>query len=250
MDKNLYLKPICKTMAINMILENHYSHACNRAVEMCLGIYKEGPPHEHLDITDDLLLGTIIYNVAMGINTHKSISPLITSQKQMLELTRLWINDSLGKNTESWVIARSFEYIRKNRPEIKLLISYSDVGAGHKGGIYQATNWIYQGKFGETNKMYSFDGGKSWKHDKALFNSTGLSNHKQLLKVLPRPFLVKTGSPKHRYIYPLCSKIERKQMIESLKYSPKPYPKESGEHKDNIVEYRNDFTSNSNEFWA
>lgn len=240
MNKDLYIQKIDKSVGIKIALEKHYAHACNRAVELCLGVYQKGDDNNFFEMTDDKLLGVAIYNVAMGINTHKSISPLITSQKEMLELVRLWIDDCLGKNTESWVISQSIKYIEKNRPEIKVLLSYSDVGVGHKGGIYQATNWIYQGLFGESNKMYSLDGGKTWKHDKALFNSTGLSNHTELVKILPKPFLMKIGTPKHRYIYLLGNKIQKKQLLKTLKYPPLKYPKECGEYKEKIIEYKSD----------
>lgn len=238
--KDLYIKRVDKATAIKMILKHHYSHACNRAVELCLGIFRVGSPSPFFDHTDDNLMGVVIYNIPMGINTHKSIGDFVTNQSEMLELTRLWISDDLGKNTESWAISQSIHYIRKTRPEIKVLISYSDVEAGHKGGIYQATNWIYQGVFGESNKMYSLDGGKTWKHDKSLFNANRVSSHSELNKVLPRPFLVKTGSPKHRYLQLLGCKSDRRKRRKALKYPCLDYPKESGKHKEIITRFELD----------
>ena len=35
--------------------------------------------------------------------------------------------------------------LRDNDKNIKVLLSYADNGQGHVGGIYKATNWIYQG---------------------------------------------------------------------------------------------------------
>lgn len=55
--------------------------------------------------------------------------------------------DSEGKNSESQAISLGIKWIRKNRPDIRLLVSYAGRKEGNYGYIYQATNWEYLGYF-------------------------------------------------------------------------------------------------------
>lgn len=58
------------------------------------------------------------------------------------ELSRLWINDSIPKNAETFLIGRSIRYIKKEHINLKTLISFADPEHGHSGVIYKASNWI------------------------------------------------------------------------------------------------------------
>lgn len=62
------------------------------------------------------------------------------------ELARLWIDDSMPRNSESWFIARCIKHIRRTRPEVGCLVSYADPSAGHRGTIYLASNWTEDGR--------------------------------------------------------------------------------------------------------
>jgi len=61
------------------------------------------------------------------------------------ELARLYLTDDVPKNSESWAIAKSVWFIRKQHPEVKFLVSYADPSAGHSGTIYRAANWRFDG---------------------------------------------------------------------------------------------------------
>ncbi len=56
----------------------------------------------------------------------------------VFELVRLFVFDGYGGNIESYLIGESFRWLKKNRPDIKALISYSDPMQGHVGTVYQA----------------------------------------------------------------------------------------------------------------
>ena len=222
----LYLKKIDNFTAKKMICKHHYSHTISFGVTLSLGIFKKGEPSQFINDTEDKLLGVIVYSVPTGANVVNSISPLITKQSQIFELTRLWINDALGKNTESWAIAQSFKYLKKFYPKVKVVISFSDTDVYHLGTIYQATNFIYQGKRNcSGGERYSWDGGKTYHHFKGLANKHKITSKKELLKRLPDNTIVKEGSQKHRYIMLLGNKKENKQILKTLKFSSKPYPK-------------------------
>ena len=73
------------------------------------------------------------------------------------ELARLWIDDSVPKNAETYVIGRAVRYIRRHRPEIVALVSYADPSAGHAGTIYRAANWTPDGRTDQERKTPRFD---------------------------------------------------------------------------------------------
>lgn len=62
------------------------------------------------------------------------------------ELARLFLDDELPKNAESFVIAWAIRYIRRNHPGVLCLVSYADPAHGHTGRIYRASNCVEDGK--------------------------------------------------------------------------------------------------------
>lgn len=73
------------------------------------------------------------------------------------ELARLWIDDSVPANAETFLIARAVRFIRRNRPDVKALVSYADPSAEHSGTIYKAANWIADGRTDDERKTPRFD---------------------------------------------------------------------------------------------
>ena len=68
------------------------------------------------------------------------------------ELARLYLIDEIPRNGETWLIAQSVRYIKRNHTDIENLISYADPSAGHRGTIYQAANWKSDGRTDEERK--------------------------------------------------------------------------------------------------
>ena len=64
---------------------------------------------------------------------------------QTWELARLWIEDSVARNAESWLIGQAVRHVRREHPEVRCLVSYADPTQGHHGTIYRAANWRYDG---------------------------------------------------------------------------------------------------------
>lgn len=61
-------------------------------------------------------------------------------QTEWLELRRMAICDERPKNSASWMLAVMARLLRKERPELKKLISYQDLSV-HSGTIYRAAGW-------------------------------------------------------------------------------------------------------------
>jgi len=123
----------------------------------------------------------------------------------VLELNRLCINDGL-KNAASFLVSKSLKML----PNPTIVVSYADTAMGHVGYIYQATNFFFTGTTKERTDMAS-DDGKHSRHNKG--DSTNRVHR----------------SSKHRYVFFVGSKQQKKKLLESLRYKILPYPK--GESK-------------------
>lgn len=207
---NYTIELIDKKIAKELIIENHYSHKWT-SCRYALGLFTEGN-----------LVGVAVYGFPVGRSVVKSITPDLENG-DVLELTRLWVADSEGKNTESHFLGKTFWWLKKNT-DVKILISYSDPMQGHVGGIYQATNWLYQGNNTMLAKAYDHYMEGEWMHSRTVVAKYGSIKVEHLKKIYPeykrRPIL-----KKHRYLYPLVKGKEREEIINNLKHPILPYPK-------------------------
>lgn len=116
------------------------------------------------------------------------------------ELARLYLEDFLPANSETFVVARAIKHIRLHHPEVKRLVSYADPSKGHEGIIYRAGNWLNDGMTDSGRKTPRFDlvatstdllGERSHRYARAAHVPDGAS-----VSRLPRV-------SKHRYTYVL-----------------------------------------------
>lgn len=240
----LSVREINPTIAKEIIVKNHYSHKWSLC-SVALGVFMKHAPDtsSFFENDDEKLIGCIIYGNPVGRSAAASISPLI-GINEVYELVRLWIADiPNGKNMESYCISQSFHWLRKNRPNIKALLSYADNEAGHTGIIYQSTNWLYQGNSQLAlmpNYSLSLTGpndpeGYQWIHSRTVSERWGSHNVEHLKKHIGHTFWLKKESSKHRYIYILTKGKEKQKLIDSLKHKTYPYPKHDV-HSDEISE--------------
>ncbi len=220
----LSIREINKKTAKKMIVENHYSHLWTKC-SVALGIfYETGNEHAFFDEAEEKLIGVCVFGDPVGRSSGESISPLI-DRTEVFELTRLFIFDGYGNNIESWFISQSMNWLRKNRPHIRALVSYADPKEGHPGTIYQATNWIYQGIIGNTTWSFKFNQNDRWKHGRTIFPYYGTNDIEKIQRQVKEPFWIRKEPRKHRYIYLLTSKKHRKKIMKNLKYPILNYPK-------------------------
>src|SRR5690606_17777398 len=109
---------------------------------------------------------------------------------EVLELTRLWIEDGYGKNIESYVISQCLKQIEQRDKNISVIVSYADPEQGHDGVIYQATNWLYQGTdFGlMPNYSIRIEGTDDWIHSRTVNQRYGSTNLDHLKRVIGKTF--------------------------------------------------------------
>lgn len=147
--------------------------------------------------------------VTYGIPPSNSLCIGIAGKKNqynVLELNRLVIlPEYSGNNNASYLIAHSLKML----PNRTFVVSYADTAWSHVGYVYQATNWLYTGLSAKRNDTYQPNG----LHPRA-YNKNERSDLKQ------------TRSQKHRYVYLVGNKREKKEMRKELLYKVySEYPK-------------------------
>lgn len=219
-----YIRPTSKDEVYDMIMNKHYARRWTGS-SLILGVYQiQNNPHKFFNTTSDKLIGCVIYGSPVARHGVKSISDALEFD-EVWELKRLWIEDGIGQNIESYTISQTINYIKENHPNIKVLISYSDPAENHYGIVYRATNWSYQGsEVSHAGNMYQyrFNDTEQWLSPRAMNNKIGVCGLKDVLKIYP-DIRYKLIERKYRYIYFVCSKPEKRKLIKALKHPIVPY---------------------------
>jgi len=213
------VREISKNVARDFIERYHYTHKFS-STRYALGVfYTDDAEHAFFAGANEKLIGCMTYGHPVSNRTVDSIVDGLELD-EVLELTRLVCLDGYGKNLESFVISKSFEWMKKHDPKVKVLVSYADPEQAHTGGIYRATNWLYQG-CGYSKLMPDFsiriNEDDLWTHSRTVGARWGNKSVDNLAKTIGQTFYRKEETAKHRYIYFLCGKKERKRMIKELK---------------------------------
>lgn len=237
-SSKVVLRQISKKLAEDMIVKNHYSHKWSLC-QVAYGIfYKDSDSSPFFENANEKLIGCVVYGQPVGRSAAESISTLIKID-EVFELTRLFIHDGYGKNIESYAISESLRQVKKDFPQLKAIISYADGEQGHKGTIYQATNFYYQGNSALAlmpNYSVSLIGPPyKWIHSRTVQSTYGSHNIEHLKKTIGHTFWRKKESTKHRYVYLLGSKSEKRKVLKKLKHPFLPYPT-GNSYKDEIEE--------------
>ena len=141
-------------------------------------------------------------------------------QGEVCELVRVALNGK--QESTSKALSVSLKLMKKYNPLLKLIVSYADCDQDHAGTIYQATNWIYEGKVqlnGGTAK-YRIHG--KVRHARTIGNRGWPCNidwirqHKD-----PNAEKVFTKG-KHKYLYPLTTEVKERCRVLQQSY-PRKY---------------------------
>jgi hypothetical protein len=199
------IEKIENKLAQKVVIENHYLHRkapCSHA----FGLFDN----------NDNLMGVIIY----GIPASRAAVIGIAGEencKNVIELTRLWVDDQCPKNSESFLIGNTIKLIPH-----EIIISYADTKMNHLGIVYQATNWIYVG-LTVKRKDYKIIG-KENNHPRTMFRNN--LTVKDFKEQLGDNLYLEERSRKHRYVYINTKSKKRKQeLLNQLRYEILPYPK-------------------------
>ena len=149
--------------------------------------------------------GEMVGMVSYGTPASPSLCKGICGEEHrsdVIELNRLVLKDNLP-NEASFLVSRSLKML----PTPKVVVSYADTAQDHAGIVYQATNWLFTG----TTKPRTDMAGKDGKHSRHhLGDRTNRINR----------------SAKHRYVYFIGTKKEKKVLRNALRYDiNNEYPK-------------------------
>jgi len=127
----------------------HYSHRIPTGKNICFGWYveREGLPRDTL--WRECLYAVAVYGI--GVNPYQASSlarevgrPIMPSE--LVELKRLArVEPKVADLPLTWFLARCHRYLHAD-DGYKWVVSFSDPGASHTGGIYRAANFNHLGK--------------------------------------------------------------------------------------------------------
>jgi hypothetical protein len=200
------IKPITYQEAMDIVVANHYLHRrapCSKAY----GLIDK----------DNNIKGVVVYGVPPSSTLLKGVCGE-EEKHNVYELTRLWIDDSVAKNGESYLIGNTIKLLDK-----EIIVSFSEIKQGHRGVVYQASNFIYCG----LSSKFKDPKVKGLEHQHHATYAHGLTN-KQVEEKFGVDNVYYVDRPrKHRYIYfNATSKKRKNELISKLRYKVQPYPKE------------------------
>lgn len=191
---------IKKSETKSFILDIHYAKRYPM-VQYAYGLYE-----------DNELVGVVTY----GIPPSKDLCVGIAGEEYRLivvELNRLVLKNN-KKNEASFLVGQSLRLL----PKPRIIVSYADTGQNHNGYIYQATNFIYTGLSIKSKEWQLKEGNK---HSRQISKEDVLKE--------PDKYKYVERSRKHRYIYIVGNKKDKKLIRSKMLYKEQEYPK--GESK-------------------
>ena len=190
-EKEKDVRRIRYSDAIPFITNIHYARRIP-TIQYAFGLYIDGR-----------LVGVCTYGQPASPSLCKGIAG-DENRNNVLELNRLvFLPQYNGGNNASYLVSHSL----KQLPHNTYVVSYADWGGWHHVGyVYQATNFLYTGMTKERTDIYA-EGGHSRHYSKD-------EKRRQL------------RTAKHRYVYLVGDKRQKRQMRKALNYSVyEEYPK-------------------------
>lgn len=164
--------------AARLVVAKHYLHR-RPPISHAFGLYVQGR-----------LMGVVTYGTPASRHLQMSACP--SDPGQVIELNRLWLDDELGPNSESWFVARTLRMLPP-----KIVVSYADPLFGHMGYIYRALNFRYAGWTDMDRKTprYDYIPHDPTQHTREAFRSGYAYKRRRVAKV---KYWIATGNKTER----------------------------------------------------
>lgn len=164
--------------AARLVVAKHYLHR-RPPISHAFGLYVRGS-----------LMGVVTYGTPASRHLQMSACP--SDPGRVLELNRLWLDDELGPNSESWFVARTLKMLPP-----RIVVSYADPLFGHMGYIYRALNFRYAGWTDMDRKTprYDYIPLDPTQHTREAFR-TGYSHRRR--RVAKVKYWITTGNKRER----------------------------------------------------
>lgn len=163
-----------------------------------------------------------------GVTLHGVVAYNLPTRKAQAQvfgdphLTHVWhmgrliLSEESPRNSESRLIGGSLQAIERERPEVWAVLTFAAVSEGHIGYVYQATNALYTGLGGDNNVVHYEDQNGLRRSSNGVNQSAarerGWTTHRD-------------DGGKHRYLYILGNRTQRRQRRRLLELPILPYPK-------------------------
>jgi len=192
--------PITRDQCEPFIIGIHYAHRWP-SISYAFGLFRYGD-----------LVGVVTYGTPPSAPLRRGIAG-DEYKLFVLELNRLVLRDNLP-NEASRLVGASL----KQLPKPRIVISFADTAQGHHGGVYRACNFTYHGLSAKHTdwKIRGNDG----KHGQTVVDEfRGRSNRAALMREkYGDDFYLEDRPRKHRYIYLVGSKTDRRKMWAAIRY--------------------------------
>ena len=163
---------------------------------------------------NDRFIGVVLFG--RGANNNM-LRPFGLKQDEGCELVRIALKDH--ETPVSKIMSIAIKFLKQKSPRLRLIVSYADADQNHHGGIYQATNWIYDGlKNAGSMGAFIINGKKV--HPKSVHSKGIKQTISEVRKFLDPNATIFYTKGKHRYLMPLDREMRKR--IEPLAL---PYPK-------------------------
>lgn len=161
-------------------------------------------------------LGVVTYSLPTSPRIIRSVVDERCA-REVLELSRLALSESAGRNGASMLVGRSLRLI----PRPKIIVSYADAEVGHIGYVYQATNFLYCGQGPGTHYIRLKTG--EMIHPRSITSTRVSSSPKTWARENGHEVVETSG--KHRYAIILGDKKQKRELREAFRWVPQAYPK-------------------------
>lgn len=185
LTERLQVRPMDAKEAREIAEKEHYLHR-KPQVSYAFGLY-----------LDEVNVGVVTFGCPASRELQKSACP--SKPDVVTELNRLWVDDSMPKNSESYFVSRAL----KQLPPL-IVVSFADTREGHYGYVYRAINFHYYGYTDMTRKTPRFDyiPVADGAHSRDAFRN----GYKEKVRRKPKArYFIATGDKRQRReLYDLC----------------------------------------------
>jgi len=194
----------CSHKAAKYACENwHYSKCVPKGKLAKIGVWE-----------NDCFIGCVLFGYGANSNV---IIQFGLENNQGCELVRVALKAHISPVSK--ILAKAIKILKKHFSKLQILISYSDIGQNHHGGIYQAANWMYLGVT-RKNCIKAIRIKNIEYHQRTVSRKYGTVNIDYIRNNIDKNAKRVYDDGKHKYIYPLSDDIFNKYKNET-----KPYPK-------------------------
>jgi len=206
MKENYSVEKISYEQTKPFLLEIHYAKRMP-SISYAFGLFNKNN-----------LCGVITYGTPPSATLRKGLAGP-QNIKNIIELNRLCLENN-KKNEASILVSRSLKML----PSC-IVISFADTSQKHIGYVYQATNFFYCGLSAKRTDWKIK--GKEHLHGQTIADKyRGIKNRAEAIrKDYGDSFYLEQRPRKHRYVYLVGTKKEKRKFKQDLNYSIKPYPK-------------------------